>query len=100
MKSRCRPPTLSYLAGTLYLQAAIALGLLPNPISGKPELHLAQAKHVIDTLAVLQEKTEGNRTAAESAADRGHAAPIANGLRGAAGVRAHHVPSPSGRGLG
>jgi hypothetical protein len=60
------PPTLSYLAGTLYLQAAIALGLLPNPVSGKSETHLAHAKHVIDTLAVLQAKTEGNRTPAES----------------------------------
>jgi hypothetical protein len=60
------PPTLSYLAGTLYLQAAIALGLLPNPVSGKSQPHLAHAKHVIDTLAVLQAKTEGNRTAAES----------------------------------
>jgi hypothetical protein len=60
------PPTLSYLAGTLYLQAAIALGLLPNPVSGKSEPHLAHAKHVIDTLAVLQAKTEGNRTPEES----------------------------------
>jgi hypothetical protein len=60
------PPSLLYLAGTLYLQGAIGLGLLPNPVSGKAEFHLAQAKHAIDTLQILQEKTEGNRTAEES----------------------------------
>ena len=60
------PPDLTYLASTLYLQGAISLGLLPNPISGKSEMHLVQAKHVIDTLQVLQEKTEGNRTPDES----------------------------------
>jgi hypothetical protein len=65
-EERLPPPTLSYLAGTLYVQAAIALGLLPNPVSGKSDTHLAHAKHVIDTLAVLQAKTEGNRTPEES----------------------------------
>ncbi|MGA2068878.1 MAG: DUF1844 domain-containing protein [Thermoguttaceae bacterium] len=60
------PPTLSYLAGTLYLQGAIALGLLPNPVSGKSEPQLRHAQHIIDTLGVLQEKTEGNRTPAET----------------------------------
>jgi hypothetical protein len=59
-------PSLTYLAGTLYLQGVIALGLLPNPISGKPEVDLARARHAIDTLEVLQQKTEGNRTPDES----------------------------------
>ena len=62
------PPSLIFLAGTLYLQAAIALGLLPDPSSDKPsEADFARAKHSIDTLAVLQEKTEGNRTPEETA---------------------------------
>ena len=60
------PPSLTYLASTLYLQGAIGLGLLPNPVSGKSELQLPHAKHAIDTLQVLQEKTEGNRTPEES----------------------------------
>jgi hypothetical protein len=61
------PPSLTYLASTLYIQAAIALGLLPDPIApDKAEVHLQRAKHAIDTLAILQEKTEGNRTPAES----------------------------------
>ena len=60
------PPSLTLLANSLYLQAAISLGLLPNPLSGKAEVRLAQAKHSIDTLAILQEKTERNRTPEET----------------------------------
>ena len=59
-------PDLSFLASTLYLQGAIALGLLPNPASNKAEVQLDQAKHVIDLLAMLQQKTEGNRTPDET----------------------------------
>lgn len=61
------PPSLTYLASTLYLQGAIAMGLLPHPVSGKSETNLSQAKHAIDTLEILQQKTEGNRTADETA---------------------------------
>jgi hypothetical protein len=61
------PPTLTFLASTLYLQGSIAMGLLPNPLSEKSELQLDRAKHAIDMLAMLQQKTEGNRTLDESA---------------------------------
>jgi hypothetical protein len=61
------PADLSFLIGTLYLQGAMALGLLPNPISNKSETDRQRAKHAIDLLTVLQQKTEGNRTADESA---------------------------------
>ena len=57
---------LTFLASTLYLQGAIALGLLPSPVTNKPEVELGQAKHAIDLLAMLQQKTEGNRTPEES----------------------------------
>ncbi|MGD0899844.1 MAG: DUF1844 domain-containing protein [Thermoguttaceae bacterium] len=60
------PPDLIYLASTLYLQGVIGLGLVPNPVSGKPEMQLTHAKHAIDTLDVLQKKTAGNRTPEES----------------------------------
>ena len=60
------PPTLTFLASTLYLQGAIAMGLLPNAITDKSEVRLDQARHVIDMLAMLQQKTEGNRTPEES----------------------------------
>jgi hypothetical protein len=60
------PPSLTFLASTLYLQGAIAMGLLPNPLSDKSVLQLDRAKHAIDMLTMLQEKTEGNRTPEES----------------------------------
>jgi hypothetical protein len=61
------PPTLSFLAGTLYLQGAIAMGLLPNPVSDKqPAVRIDQARHAIELLTMLQQKTEGNRTLEES----------------------------------
>ena len=60
-------PTLSFLAGTLYLQGAIAMGLLPNPLSDKQSaVRIDQARHAIELLTVLQQKTEGNRTPEES----------------------------------
>jgi hypothetical protein len=60
------PPTLTFLVSTLYLQGAMALGLLPNPMTNKVDLRLDQAKHSIDLLTMLQQKTEGNRTPEES----------------------------------
>jgi hypothetical protein len=60
------PPSLTFLASTLYLQGAVAMGLLPNPLSDKAEVKLDLAKHAIDMLAMLQQKTEGNRTPEES----------------------------------
>jgi hypothetical protein len=62
------PPSLEFLASSLGMQAMIAMGLVPSPLTGKPEVHLHQAKHFIDTVAMLQEKTEGNRTPEETAA--------------------------------
>ncbi len=62
------PPGLLYVAGTMYMQALIGLGLVANPITGKPRVRLNQAQHAIDTLDMLRQKTEGNRTAEESAA--------------------------------
>jgi hypothetical protein len=60
------PASLVFLCTTLATQAMIALGQVPNPINGKIELRLKQAKHYIDTLGMLEEKTKGNRTADES----------------------------------
>jgi hypothetical protein len=39
------------------------LGQVPDPFSGKPECNLPVARHFIDTLAVLEEKTKGNLSA-------------------------------------
>ncbi|MEK7849281.1 MAG: DUF1844 domain-containing protein [Candidatus Omnitrophota bacterium] len=45
---------------TLGMQAWIALGMVPNPIDNKTEENIGQAKFIIDTLEVLQQKTKGN----------------------------------------
>jgi len=59
--------SLEVLAGSLAMQAMIAMGLMPDPAGGKPQVRLNQAKHFVDTIAMLEEKTEGNRTPEETA---------------------------------
>jgi hypothetical protein len=61
------PPSLAFLITTLGTQALVALGEVPNPLTGQLERLPNQAKHFIDTLAMLEEKTAGNRTPEESA---------------------------------
>lgn len=61
------PASLTFLCTTIATQAMIALGQIPNPITGKVDVRPKQAKHFIDTLGMLEEKTKGNRTAEESA---------------------------------
>ena len=53
------------LVSTFATQAAMALGQMPNPVTNKSEEDLAQAKFAIDLLQVMDEKTQGNRTAEE-----------------------------------
>lgn len=65
------PPSLLTLVSSLSLHAMMALGLVPNLDTGKPEPQLEYAKHVIDTIAMLEEKTAGNRTEEETAAIAG-----------------------------
>jgi hypothetical protein len=60
------PPTLTLLATTLGMQAMVAMGLVPDPASGKTQLQLNQARHLIDTIQLLQDKTQGNRTPDET----------------------------------
>ena len=56
------PASFTLLVATLATQATCALGQLPDPLSGKTEVRLELAKHVIDTLGVLEAKTKGNLT--------------------------------------
>ena len=60
------PATLSFLISTLATQAMVSLGVVENPLTGKTESQPDQARHFIDTLAMLEEKTVGNRTPEES----------------------------------
>ncbi len=41
-------------------QAALFLGRMPNPQTGKSEVNLAVARMLIDQLEMLREKTRGN----------------------------------------
>lgn len=41
------------------------LGEFPHPVSGEKKKDLVLAKHVIDTLSMLKEKTQGNLTEEE-----------------------------------
>ncbi|HEY5313488.1 MAG TPA: DUF1844 domain-containing protein [Pirellulales bacterium] len=60
------PATLAVLITTLATQVMVLLGQIANPISGKAEIDLPQAQHFIDTLAMLEAKTAGNRTPEET----------------------------------
>jgi hypothetical protein len=60
------PADFQTIVSLLATQAMMSLGALPNPISGEVTVHPHQAKHFIDLLAVLEEKTKGNLSAAES----------------------------------
>ena len=46
--------------------AALFLGQIPNPQTGKAEVNLEVARMFIDQLAMIQEKTRGNLTTEES----------------------------------
>jgi hypothetical protein len=45
---------------SLGTSAMLYLGFAEDPTTGKKEVNLPMARHVIDTLAMLKEKTKGN----------------------------------------
>lgn len=53
---------LTSLLVMLYGDAMANMGQAPDPVTGRPHLDLEQARFVIDLLAMLQDKTRGNRT--------------------------------------
>jgi hypothetical protein len=56
------PPTFEFLIFSLKMQAEMRLGLLPtgDPEDKEPEPDLLTARHAIDMLAMLADKTRGN----------------------------------------
>lgn len=52
--------TFSNFVTSLSLQALISLGEIENPLTNKKEKNLLQAKFLIDTLDMINEKTMGN----------------------------------------
>jgi hypothetical protein len=54
------PPTFSFLVLSLRAQAEMHLGLMRYTEEEKPEANLPLARHSIDLLGILLEKTKGN----------------------------------------
>lgn len=54
------PATFDVLISMLFTQALAMLGQMPDPGTGKATVNKPYAKHHIDTLEMLQEKTSGN----------------------------------------
>ena len=60
------PASFLMLLTNLISQAMVCLGQIPDPVEGKSVVQIELAEYFIDTLAVLQEKTQGNLTDEES----------------------------------
>ncbi|MFK7767607.1 MAG: DUF1844 domain-containing protein [Mariniblastus sp.] len=60
------PATFMVLLSTLATQAMSCLGFIPDPMTGKPNVNRPMAKHFIDMLAMLQEKTQNNLSEEEA----------------------------------
>lgn len=57
------PASFEFLVGSLRFQAEIALGLFKMKEDEQPDIEMA--RHMIDLLTVLEEKTRGNLTLEE-----------------------------------
>ncbi len=57
-----RKPNFVLLVSSLSMQAMIAMGKIKSPLSEKKEKNLEQARFLIETLPILQEKTQDNLT--------------------------------------
>jgi len=65
---KCVMPEVTFSAFVMSLNtsALYHLGELADPDTGKKSTNLELARHAIDTLAVLEEKTKGNLTEEET----------------------------------
>lgn len=59
------PADFQYLVLFLATQALLCLGEQPDPMTGEKVENLPGAKHAIDLLSVIQDKTTGNLTDSE-----------------------------------
>jgi len=58
-------PNFSIFLTSLGMQAMIFLGETPNPINNETKVELARAKYMIDSIAMIKDKTQGNLSAEE-----------------------------------
>ena len=63
---RIPPASFDELISTFAVPALTAMGKLPDPVQGHPVVRPDLAKHYIDMLGVLEEKTRGNLTTDET----------------------------------
>ncbi|MBI1336628.1 MAG: DUF1844 domain-containing protein [Phycisphaera sp.] len=60
------PANFETLISTMATQALFSMGAIPDPRTGQRVAHLDLARHHIDMLSVIEEKTRGNLTDEES----------------------------------
>ena len=60
------PTSFLSLIMSLASNAAASLGMMPHPVSGETGVDLKTAKHWIDVLGMLEEKTQGNLDSQEA----------------------------------
>lgn len=60
------PATFETLISTMVTQALFAMGAIPDPRTGQRMTHLDLARHHIDMLGVIEEKTKGNLSEQEA----------------------------------
>ena len=60
------PANFMVLINSFAMQAMVCMGVIANPMTGQQEKDFEAAKHYIDLLAVLEEKTKGNLTEEEN----------------------------------
>ena len=65
---------------THHTQAVMALGMMPDPMTGETSANKDAAKFHIDMLSVIEEKTKGNLTEEESEALNSILHQLQNGL--------------------
>jgi len=61
-KRELPPASMETLLQSVASQAMLYLGVIPDPRTGQRMQHLDLARHHIDTLAILEEKTKNNLT--------------------------------------
>ena len=59
-------PSFEFLVATLGMQSQMHMGLLVPEPGQAPQTNLPMARHMIDLLAMLQKKTQGNLSMEES----------------------------------
>lgn len=56
-----------FFLSSIAMQAVAAMGDIPNPATGQKSQDLIQAKYLIDTIQMIEDKTKGNLTPEEAA---------------------------------